>query len=238
MKALILAAGLGTRLRPLTDKKPKSMVEINGKPILFQQIDNLLENNVNDIIIISGYQSEVMINAINEAYRNHQGIKVIINEDFDKTNNMYSAYLAMDHMYDNEFLLMNADVFHDSSVIKELMKNEYANSIVTEEGAYNEESMKIVFDGEKIQEISKQIAPSNAYGTSINIYKFSKEGSNIFYDKVKDYIVNMKELNQWTEVALNEILKTTNFKPCPLKGRWMEIDNHEDLKKAESLFNE
>ncbi|MFV0432309.1 MAG: sugar phosphate nucleotidyltransferase [Alphaproteobacteria bacterium] len=237
MKALILAAGLGTRLRPLTDTKPKSMVEVNGKPILFKQIDNLLENKIDDITIVTGYKSEVIIDAVSDTYKIHKNIKTIHNKDFDKTNNMYSAYLAMEDMYNSEFLLMNADVFHDASIIKELIKDEYQNSIVVEKGVYSEENMKVVFDGTRIQEISKQVTKSDAYGTSTDIYKFTKEGSNIFYDKVKDYIVNMKELNQWTEVALNEVLKTVEFTPCPLKGRWMEIDNHEDLKKAESIFN-
>lgn len=235
MKALILAAGLGTRLRPITDTRPKSMVEVNGKPILFKQIDNLMENGIEDITVIAGYKSEMMVDAINKSYKN---VKTIINDVYDKTNNMYSAYMALDHMYNNEFLLMNADVFYDSAIIKELIKTDYNNSIVVEAGIYNDENMKVSCNDERIVEISKVIAESDAYGVSIDVYKFSEEGSKVFFNKVKEYIEDRKELNQWTEVALNEALKLVEFKPCPLKGRWMEIDNHEDLKKAESIFND
>lgn len=235
MKALILAAGLGTRLRPITDTRPKSMVEVNGKPILFKQIDNLLENGIEDITVIAGYKSEMMIDTINKFYKN---IKIIINDVYDKTNNMYSAYMAIDDMYNNEFLLMNADVFYDSTIVEELIKNDYQNSIVVEEGVYNDESMKVICVDGRIMNISKAISKDNAYGVSIDVYKFSKEGSKVFYDKVKEYIEDKKELNQWTEVALNEVLKLVEFKPCPLKGRWMEIDNHEDLRRAESIFND
>ncbi len=235
MKALILAAGLGTRLRPITDDRPKSMVEVNGKPILFKQVDNLLENGIKDITVIAGYKSEMMINAIGRHYKD---VRIIVNDVYDKTNNMYSAYMASDYMYDEKFLLMNADVFYDSAIIKELIKNEYENSIVVEEGAYNDENMKVVCIGDKITEISKTISENDAYGVSIDVYKFSKEGSKIFFDRIKELIEGRNELNQWTEVALDEILEIVEFKPCPLKGRWMEIDNHDDLKRAESIFND
>ncbi len=235
MKALILAAGLGTRLRPITDDRPKSMVEVNGKPILFKQVDNLLENGIKDITVIAGYKSEMMINAIGRRYKD---VRIIVNDVYDKTNNMYSAYMASDYMYDEKFLLMNADVFYDSAIIKELIKNEYENSIVVEEGAYNDENMKVVCIGDRITEISKAISENDAYGVSIDVYKFSKEGSKIFFDRIKEFIEDRNELNQWTEVALDEILEIVEFKPCPLKGRWMEIDNHDDLKRAESIFND
>lgn len=235
MKALILAAGLGTRLRPITDTRPKSMVEVNGKPILFKQIDNLLENGVEDITVVAGYKSEMMIEEINKSYK---GIKIIINDIYDKTNNMYSAYLALDHMYNNEFLLMNADVYYDSEILKELIKEEYKNAIVVETGIYNDENMKVSYNGERLLGISKGIVELDAYGVSIDVYKFSKEGSKVFYDKVKEFINDKKELNQWTEVALNEVLKLIEFKPCPLMGKWVEIDNYEDLIKAEGIFNE
>lgn len=235
MKALILAAGLGTRLRPLTDTRPKSMVEVNGKPILYKQIENLLENGIDDITVIAGYKSEMMADGINENYKR---VKTIINNIYDKTNNMYSAYMALEEMYDNEFLLMNSDVFYDSAVIKELMKKKYGNSIVVEEGIYNDENMKVSCTNGRIMEISKMISEDDAYGVSIDVYKFSKEGSKVFYDKVKEYIKDKEELNQWTEVALNDVLKLIKFTPCPLMGRWMEIDNHDDLKIAEDIFND
>ena len=235
MKALILAAGLGTRLRPITDTRPKSMVEVNGKPILFKQIDNLLENGIDDITIIAGYKSNMMVDSINKFYKN---IKTIINEVYDKTNNMYSAYMAIDDMYDNEFLLMNADVFYDSAIVEELIKTDYKNSIVVEEGVHNNENMKVTCVDGRIMDISKTISKDDAYGVSIDVYKFSREGSKVFYDKVKEYIEDKKELNQWTEVALNDVLKLVEFNPCPLKGRWIEIDNHDDLTIAESIFND
>lgn len=235
MKALILAAGFGSRLAPITDNLPKSLVPVNGKPILFKQIDNLYDNSIYDITVVSGYKSEVMERALKEHYPN---VKVIVSVDYATTNNMYSAYLGIKHIGFCDMIMMNADVFFDSSVIKKLIEFEFDNAIVTDIGKYNEESMKVVERLGRISEISKSISKNDALGSSIDVYKFSKKGIYDFYKKCEEYIEEKNEKKKWSEVALNDILSTTEFKACPLIGRWFEIDNHEDLEAAEKLFKD
>lgn len=233
MKALILAAGFGSRLAPITDNCPKSLVPVNGQPILFKQIDNLLENNIDDITVISGYKAEVLESAVHEKYPN---IKIINSVDYATTNNMYSAYLGKKDFYGENFLMMNADVFFDSSVISSLLACEYDDAIVTDIGTYNEESMKVIEKDGRLVEISKTVTKDDALGSSIDVYKFSSDGGKAFFDKCSEYIEEKKDLKKWSEVALNDILSECVFKACPLFGRWFEIDNHEDLAAAEKLF--
>lgn len=233
MKALILAAGFGSRLAPITDNCPKSLVPVNGQPILFKQIDNLLENNIDDITVISGYKAEVLESAVHEKYPN---IKIINSVDYATTNNMYSAYLGKKDFYGENFLMMNADVFFDSSVISSLLACEYDDAIVTDIGTYNEESMKVIEKDGRLVEISKTVTKDDALGSSIDVYKFSSDGGKAFFDKCSEYIEEKKDLKKWSEVALNDILSECVFKACPLVGRWFEIDNHEDLAAAEKLF--
>ena len=235
MKALILAAGLGSRLAPITDNVPKSMVPVNGKPILVKQIENLLNNSVNDITVITGYKSEV----IEELVRNNYPfINIIKSKDYINTNNMYSAYLAKNKLYGEGFLMMNADVYYDDIVITELLKEKYVNAIVTDIGTYNEESMKVTEENGRLVSISKQIDKEEALGCSIDVYKFSPKAGKAFFDKCSEYIDEKKELKLWSEVALNAILNEVDFIACPLKGRWVEIDNHEDLAMATNLFKD
>jgi len=237
MKALILAAGLGTRLSPLTDDKPKSLVPVNGKPIIFQQIDNLHNNSITDITVISGYKSEVLENAIHTKWSD---INIIKSVEYASTNNMYSAYLGIKNMFPDgyiaPFLMMNADVFFDTSVIKALIEYEAPDAIVVDIGKYYEESMKVIEKEGKLTAISKLINKEEALGCSIDVYKFSSDGGNSFFNHCVDYIEKRKELKLWSEVALNDALSDIIFKPCPLKGRWLEIDNHDDLAAAEELF--
>ena len=120
--ALILAAGLGTRLAPLTDDRPKSLVAVNGVPILIKQLENLFENQILDITIVSGYLSDVLEKTVHASFPT---VKIVESADYATTNNMYSAYLGMKAMFPKEigsFYMMNADVFFDSSIITALKK--------------------------------------------------------------------------------------------------------------------
>lgn len=240
MKALILAAGLGTRLAPLTNDRPKSLVPVNGKPILMKQLENLYENNIDDITVISGYKADILEKAVHSIYPD---VHIIENKDYTSTNNMYSAYLGIKTMFPTgdirPFLMMNADVFYDASVLETLIAWRYPNAVVTEVGRYIAESMKVKKgEGERLIAISKQIPPEEAFGTSIDVYRFDSDGGSFFFKKCINYIENRKELRLWSEVALNDAFGDVEFRVCPLDGRWMEIDNHEDLEAAERLFVE
>lgn len=233
MKALILAAGLGSRLAPITNDRPKTLVPVNGKPIIFKQIENLHENGITDITIVSGYKADILERAVHELYPE---IVFIENIDYTTTNNMYSAFIARNVIGNNDFLMMNADVFYDSSVLKALLLFKAPNAIVTDIGMFIEESMKVVQKNGRLVEISKTIKPEDALGSSIDVYKFSVEGGQAFFQKCAEYIEDRKELNKWSEIALNDIMEEINFQACPLDGRWLEIDNHQDLAAAEKIF--
>lgn len=235
MKALILAAGLGTRLAPLTDNCPKSLVAVNGKPIIEKQIENLLLNDITDIIIVAGYKADILEKAIHSKWSK---VHIINNTVYENTNNMYSAFLSERFLNNTEFLMMNADVFFDPSVIFDLLHFPASNAIVTDIGSYYEESMKVKEVHGKLEEISKTITREDALGSSIDVYKFSAEGSAVFFSKCRQYINEQKELKKWSEVAINEAMKEIEFYACPLRGRWFEIDTKEDLVMAESLFKE
>lgn len=235
MKALILAAGMGSRLSPITDTRPKALVPVNGMPIIFRQIDNLLKNQVTDISVVVGYKADVMKESLLGRF---PGVKIIESADYASTNNMYSAYLAKHAMGGAPFLMMNADVFFDPGAIRALIDHPAPNAIVTDIGFYLEESMKVVEKGGRLTQISKAVPEAEALGASIDVYKFSAAAGAAFFQKCAEYIEERGEKKLWSEVALNDILSEVPFAACPLAGRWLEIDNHEDLRAAEKLFAE
>lgn len=237
MKGIILAAGVGSRLRPLTNEIPKCLVEVNGKSIIEYQIESYLNSGVDEIFIVTGYLQEKLVEFILKKYPNEK-IKLINNKDYKVTNNMYSLYLLKDFIKD-EFVMSNADVVFSKDMVEKLVQNDGYNLIAVDKGNYNEESMKIIVNDEKISSISKQISEQDSYGTSIDLYKFSNEARLEIFKEI-DYTINNKnDLNSWTEVALNAILDKIIFRPFDIENRfWYEVDNYEDLKIAEKIVKE
>ena len=149
---------------------------------------------------------------------------------------MYSLYLTAQYVKGEEFLLMNSDVYYDTNIIEGMLKGDNQSKIACDKSGYMEESMKITLDGDKINHISKKITPEEHYAVSIDVYRISSEDSKILFKEVEDTILGRKDENSWTEVALDNIFKDANFKPYVIEGRWFEIDNHDDLHKAEEIF--
>ena len=236
-RALILAAGMGTRLLPLTEDRPKSLVPVNGTPILMNQIACLRENGISDITVISGCFAEVLEAAVHALYPD---VHVVESVDYASTNNMYSALLGMEAMFPDgkmePFLMMNADVFFDASVLTALLEDAHENAVVVDMGRYLEESMKVTERNGRLTAISKGIPPEDALGCSIDVYKFGVSGGGAFLSRCRDYIERRKERKLWSEVALNDAFADAPFHACPLSGRWLEIDNTEDLNAASALF--
>lgn len=236
MKAVILAAGLGSRLRPITNSVPKCMVKVNNTTIIEQQINNLKENGVleRSIYIVGGYKADVLKEFLLQKY---PMVNFINNARYDETNNMYSLYLLKEKIKGEDFLLMNGDVFFDSSIITGIMSKNISQ-IACDYTCYLEESMKIQVSADgKIKHISKKINEDKYEAVSIDVYRINQFASNNLFTEIENIIIKNKDENSWTEIALDSIFSTTEFTPYNINGRWFEIDTLEDLQKAEIIFH-
>jgi len=234
-KAIILAAGIGSRLRPITNSKPKCLVEVNGVPILGYMLKNLLQNNIDNITIVCGYKAELIKEFCYVNFPDKH-FNFIYNKDYDTTNNLYSLFLAKEVFSEGSFL-MNADIIFDESILSD-MQGDYS-CVAVDVGRYIEESMKVVVKNNTITGISKKIEETSYYGSSIDLYKFTELDAKKVIKKAED-IVTKGDLNEWTEIALNELFIAGEIDAKPLdikKRKWFEIDNFEDLVEAELLFN-
>ena len=240
MIGIILAAGVGSRLRPMTNTKPKCLVTTAGKPILEYQIDAYKEAGIKEIFIVVGYEGSAIRN-----YCKHikdLTIHIIENADYETTNNMYSLYLAKKHVAGKPFILNNADLSIDSAIIKNLVQFGADNAIAVDSSLFNEESMKVTLnENGVISNISKQITKENSFACSIDFYKFSEASSEIFFSEITRIIEEEKNLKDWTEVAMQRLFQSgeLNFLPCDIAGKnWVEIDNYEDLALSDRKFSD
>lgn len=243
--AIILAAGIGSRLYPLTQEYPKSLVKVNGREILDFQIQGYIKSGINEenICIVTGYKHEMIVKYLKNRYPK---VNEIYSPDYLTTNNMYSLYLGLNYVVNvcegklGHLFINNADCLYDEKLMSEFVNSEFDNAIATEVGTYIDESMKVVTREDlSLVNIAKTIGENEAYGVSVDLYKYSSKTMNRLFEIVKDYIEVKKDLKQWTEVAFPELFKTEKVYPFDIKHKkWVEVDNNEDLLLADKLFSD
>lgn len=232
MDAVILAAGIGSRLNKYTLNTPKCLVKVNDKPILLRQLEILQSSNIDTIYVVGGCHFKVLKDFIDSL--EYKNIVLIENKDYLATNNMYSLSMVSTYLKNKDFLWLNGDVVFEKEVIEGLLSLKLQNGIAVDKRVYLEESMKITFDGHKITAISKQIKEEDAYATSIDIYKINKETSIVLFNYIEEFLKTDKK--SWSEVALNNIFSQCDFTYYAINCHWVEIDNEQDLIQASQLF--
>lgn len=239
MIAVILAAGRGTRLEAITRNKPKCLVHVNGRSILDRQIDALLSvDEIQKVIVVCGYRADQIKSHISNQYCGESRLMYVENKDFATTNNMYSLSLTREYIAGNDLILMNADVAFDPTIVRDLARTS-CSSICVDIGEYSEESMKVVEKDDRLVSISKTIKPEVSLGVSIDVYRFTSDGTEVLLREISEIIDTNGELNEWTELALDRLMHKgdLHMRAFDIEGRaWYEIDNLEDLWRAETLF--
>lgn len=238
MKAIILAAGMGSRLRPLTDSVPKCLVRVGGKPILGHQLDSLSECDVLDeILIVAGYRYSDVCDFVQD-HLTSVPTRVMMNDHYETTNNMCSLGLALEELAGETVLILNGDVvFSPDVAVKATTMLAPHSLIACDSSVYYDESMKIVVSNDRVVGISKEIAENGASAVSIDLYRFSGDCSSELSKIIRRTIWDMGMRNKWSEVAIDEMLGYRLVKPLDISpSPWVEIDDLEDLRRAEQMF--
>ncbi len=239
MKGIILAAGIASRLRPLTDNTPKCLLKVGGKPILQRAIDNLIENSINDFVIVTGYLKEQIEKFINETYPS-LNVEFLYNEDFDSTNNIYSLWLAKESLKNKDFILFDSDIIFDGEIVSLLLSSEYDNCLALKTGInLGDEEIKVKVNSDNsIVEISKEVPTDIALGESIGIEKFSKEFGEKLFDILDEMILNEGLKNVFYEAAFQRAINFgEKIFAVPVKYKFcIEIDFRQDFEEAEKAL--
>lgn len=240
MQAVILAAGIGSRLRPLTRDRPKCLVKVAGIPIIEYQLDAYAEAGVTQITVVAGYEYEAVINALK--HLKGLTLRIVHNDDYESTNNMYSLYLALKGLdLSQGLLLSNGDVALDSEIIGRLVDSDADAAVAVDVGRYTEENMKVSSDGLNLTGIAKTLTRQESLGVSVDCYKFSASASQLLMEVVSSFVDCDSDLNSWTEVAIDQLMRkgTVTFSPVPISGlRWIEVDDYHDLAQGDILFSD
>jgi choline kinase len=245
MQALILAAGMGKRLKDLARDSAKCMVKVNGKTLIERMLFQLDGLNLTEILIVVGYKAEKLISFIN-TLDIQTPITFVTNEIYYQTNNIYSLYLARDYLLKDDTLLLESDLIFSDGVLRRIIDNPYPNlalvakyenwmdgTVVTMDSQNNITSFlgKKEFDYRNVDQ----------YYKTVNIYKFSRQFSKLYYVPFLKAYIDSQGSDEYYEQVLKVL---TVIEKSPIKAEvlqneaWYEIDDVQDLDIAESIFSE
>ena len=241
MKALILAAGFGKRLQPITNEIPKSMVKVNGTPLIINALNILYDCGISEIGIVVGHKADYIKKEIGSTWKNIP-VRYFENSRYLETNNVFSLYTAFDFCND-DMLLLECDLFYKKEVIESLLKGKGDCSILvskfnkeTMDGTvikYNKENPELILG--KWQDASFNY--EDAFKT-VNMYKFTKDFVCKYMNLIKWYVQNMGENSYYEKVLGSMLFLRENVFDLVVidENLWCEIDDENDLQIANRKF--
>jgi histidinol-phosphate/aromatic aminotransferase/cobyric acid decarboxylase-like protein/choline kinase len=243
MQAIILAAGMGSRLGKYTAHNTKCMLSINGKTLIERALDAINNADIRECIIVVGYKKEHVISFLGNRYKNIN-IRYISNDIYNKTNNIYSLYLTKELLVQDDVLLLESDLIFEERVITDMLAfTEPAVAAVARYESWMDGTVVQLKDTLIANFIPKKFFNYNekeTYYKTVNIYKFSKEflrktyipfmeaylqtmGNNEYYEQVLR-VISTLDKNELTAFILNN-------------HKWYEIDDVQDKSIAEIIFS-
>jgi histidinol-phosphate/aromatic aminotransferase/cobyric acid decarboxylase-like protein/choline kinase len=244
MKAIVLAAGQGARLRPLTDRVHKSLLPVGDNTILGRIIDGLLEIQLRDILVVTGYRSAEVEAYLAERYPD-LAIRFVNNARYRETNNIVSLAMALDHMeIDSDVILVECDVLFDPSILARLQSPERGNIALVDRYRPGMDGTVVSVEGGIVTQVfpphlqTEAFDYSNKYKT-LNIYRFDRDFSRQRLQPLLSCYANVIDSGCYYELVLGMLInmQRETVRAEVIDGsQWAEVDDPNDLAAARFTF--
>ncbi len=237
MKAVILSAGQGSRLLPLTAERPKCLLPLGPKSLIEWQIDILSRSGVDEIVVVVGFRAALVEAVLAKRARPGLGIRTLFNPFYNVADNLGSCWLAR-HEMAGDFLLLNGDTLFETAVLQRLLHSPAAPITVTidRKASYDADDMKVHLDGTRLIEIGKTLPPARTDGESIGLLLFRGAGPEMFVDAVERALHLSEGLKSFYLKVIDQLAKLHRVETATIEGlAWGEVDYPADLQRAERL---
>ncbi len=241
MQAIILAAGLAKRLRPLTETTPKCLLDVNGKNLLHRTMDNVIANGINDFVFVTGYRENMIKDYLSANFPNVH-IDFLTNSDYSNNNNSYSLWMTKELIKD-DFILLDSDILFNAGIITKLLNDKNSNAAaVNLKVKLDDEQIKVTLDeNNRVLRMAKDVPLTEAVGESIGIEKFSISFGKEIFDILDRKILKENNVNEFYEKTFEEIIARNDKRNsiyCVDVSDYecLEIDTVEDYYKAQNEF--
>ena len=238
MKAVILSAGRGVQLFPLTKDTPKTLLKINGDSIIEKLVNQLLDNGVRDFIIVVGFGKKQVIDTLKNRFKHSvANFTFVENDIYFKTNTMYSLWLTKQYTEDDEMLLIDGDIVCEDIFFESILeKNAEENMIIVDKNVHtSDEEVKVnIGINGNIRKIGKTI--EHAHGEFCGISKFSKKFVASMFYEIEQFI-SKDLINEFYEEAIDKLCDRYKIHSLLFPhGKWVEIDFLTDYYEAQKIF--
>ena len=244
MQAIILAAGMGKRLKQLTQNNTKCMVKVNGVPLINRTLNQLEQHNLSRIVIVTGYEGQKLREHI-EGLHIKTPVVFIDNPVYDRTNNIYSLFLAKDYLLKEDTLLLESDIIFEDSVLNSLTDDPRDSlALAAKYESWMDGTCLVLSDQDDIEAMIPgkkfRFSDTEHYYKTVNLYKFSQEFSRTHYVPFLEAYTKALGNNEYYEQVLKVLVTLDDpgikAKRLDENQRWYEIDDIQDLNIAESIF--
>lgn len=235
MKTIILSAGQGTRLLPMTKDRPKCLLEVaEGVTILGWQLAQLAAAGISDVVVVTGYEAEKVEREI-ENYRNLLNVRTLFNAGFDQMDNLGSAWQARDEM-NEDFIILNGDTLFTTPVVERLCAAAPASvrTTISKKAFYDEDDMKVVLDEDRLTAIGKQLDNATVNAESIGMILFRGEGVSLFREAACEAMAERRpNENRYYLSLIDKISRSHRVDVTEVSQQdWSEVDFPGDFVEA------
>ncbi|BCM88482.1 threonine-phosphate decarboxylase [Abditibacteriota bacterium] len=245
MKAIILAAGFGRRMRPLTDSQHKTLLEIGGQTIIGRILDGLAQNGITDVIVATGYLADRLKAHLQSHYVDIE-FTFVENVNYATTNNIHSLSMVLNEVeIDQDVILIESDLIFEPSVIKRLLDAPHENVALVDQYHHGMDGTVVTVAHGIITSIIPPHLQDSAFDFSdkyktLNVYKFSRDFCNDSLKRLLNYYTTFFDQNAYYELVLGMLIyiqKATIHAEIIRTEKWAEVDDPNDLEVADFIFN-
>jgi choline kinase len=237
VKGIILAAGVSSRLRPLTNATPKCLLKLGNQTILERSLNNLIASGIENIVVVTGYLEHQIKDFVAEKFPRLQ-VKFLSNRDYASNNNVYSLWMTKESVMGDDIILLDSDIVFDGRILESLMASGYGNCLaVNTKIELAEEEIKVKVDvNNRIVAIGKEVPLKESFGESIGIERFSSALLHKLFAVLDRKILKEKNVDQFYEAAFQEVIDGGGeiYAVDVSQFRCIEIDTLEDIEVAKS----
>ncbi len=226
MKALLLAAGRGTRISRYLQGNPKCTVDIVGQPLVIYTINMLKKKGITDVAIVTGYRHEVIEELVAE-----ENVKIFYNPFYDVTNSIASAWFAKEFLQNDDVMIMNADVFCEEAIYDELLALKKNPVMLSDSTRKEDADYKFYYENDRLIKYGKELTGDDITGEYVGIAKLAKNFVPTFVNKLEEMIQTQQHSVWWENVLYSMIGERDIFVHDIAGNFWAEVDYIEDYQR-------